>query len=359
MSHKNFYNLTVKQIIKKTRDCITVAFHIPEDLKSLFQFKAGQYLTLKHTIHQEELRRSYSICSMPVEKDLVVAIKKLQGGKFSTFAHESLKPGDTLEVMPPAGNFLIHPNVRNVVFFAAGSGITPIISQIYFLLNQRSNTSLTLIYGNKNFASIIFREELEGLKNKFLNRLSIHHVFSKEKTGVPLFFGRIDKEKCMSMSKSLFDINDTDAFMICGPNDMIFSVKDSLKEIGVPDHKIHFELFNTSGLKYISTETKPLDDCEKSRESEVTVQMDGDVFEFSLSYSGENLLDAAIAHGADLPYSCKGGVCSTCKAKITEGKVEMDLNYALEQYEIDAGYVLLCQSHPRTPRVFIDLDQKS
>ncbi|MBK9565339.1 MAG: 2Fe-2S iron-sulfur cluster-binding protein [Saprospiraceae bacterium] len=358
MSRHKFYSLVVKNITQNTKDCITVTFDIPNELNDIFWFIAGQYLTLRRSIGGEELRRSYSISSVPGQADITIAIKKLPGGKFSTYAHEVLKKGDKIDVMSPSGNFTIDPNVKNVVFFAAGSGITPIISQISDLLNHTQDTSLTLIYSNKNFESIIFREELEGLKNKYLNRLAIHHVFSKEKTGLPLFFGRIDKDKCALMSKSLFDISNTDGFMICGPNDMIFNVRDALLDQGVAESKIHYELFNSAGLKNVSAEKEPLQDSEKSKESNITVQMDGDVFEFSISYSGQNLLDAAIAHGADLPYSCKGGVCSTCKAKITEGKVEMDLNYALEPYEIDAGYVLLCQSHPRSPKVYIDLDQK-
>ncbi|MFZ1454892.1 MAG: 2Fe-2S iron-sulfur cluster-binding protein [Saprospiraceae bacterium] len=358
MSRHKFYSLVVKNITQNTKDCITVTFDIPNELNDIFWFIAGQYLTLRRSIGGEELRRSYSISSVPGQADITIAIKKLPGGKFSTYAHEVLKKGDKIDVMSPSGNFTIDPNVKNVVFFAAGSGITPIISQISDLLNHTQDTSLTLTYSNKNFESIIFREELEGLKNKYLNRLAIHHVFSKEKTGLPLFFGRIDIDKCALLSKSLFDISNTDGFMICGPNDMIFNVRDALLDQGVAESKIHYELFNSAGLKNVSAEKEPLQDSEKSKESNITVQMDGDVFEFSISYSGQNLLDAAIAHGADLPYSCKGGVCSTCKAKITEGKVEMDLNYALEPYEIDAGYVLLCQSHPRSPKVYIDLDQK-
>ena len=209
MSRHKFYSLVVKNITQNTKDCITVTFDIPNELNDIFWFIAGQYLTLRRSIGGEELRRSYSISSVPGQADITIAIKKLPGGKFSTYAHEVLKKGDKIDVMSPSGNFTIDPNVKNVVFFAAGSGITPISSQISDLLNHTQDTSLTLIYSNKNFESIIFREELEGLKNKYLNRLAIHHVFSKEKTGLPLFFGRIDKDKCALMSKSLFDISNT------------------------------------------------------------------------------------------------------------------------------------------------------
>lgn len=359
MSYKSFYSLIVKNITPKTRDCITTSFDIPSDLKETFKFKAGQYLTIKHKIKGEDVRRSYSICSDPYNDSHTIAIKKIQGGKFSTFANETLKEGDSLEVMPPAGNFTLdHTTDKSFVFFAAGSGITPIMSHVRDCLHNHRDTMVTLIYGNKNFESVIFREDLEALKNKFMNRISVHHVFSQEKIGIPLMFGRLGKEKCLIMSRTLFSTTHTDAFMICGPNDMIFSLKEALGEIGVASDKIYFELFNTDGLKKSLENTDGLPNTERHKESEITVQMDGDIFEFSLEYSGQNLLDAAIANGADLPFSCKGGVCSTCRAKITEGKVEMDVNYALEPDEIKAGYVLLCQAHPRTPKVFIDFDQK-
>lgn len=359
MSSKYFYNLVVSKIIAQTKDCVTISFDIPAHLKEIFQYKSGQYLTVRQMIKGEDIRRSYSICTSPNEKDLSIAVKKIKDGRFSTFANETLKEGDILDVMPPTGNFTVdHSKNKSFVFFAAGSGITPIISHVkYSLVNDKCAT-VTLIYGNKNFESVIFREELEALKNKFIDRFSIHHIFSREKIGIPLMYGRMGKEKCLTMSKTLFSPEDTDAFMICGPNDMIFSVKEALEEIGVPPDKIHFELFNTDGLKKSSKATTDIPQTDAQKESNITVQMDGDIFEFSLEYIGQNLLDAAIANGADLPFSCKGGVCSTCKAKITEGKVEMDVNYALEPDEIKAGYVLLCQAHPRTPKVYVDYDQK-
>ena len=359
MRSKFFYSLVVKNITAQTKDCVTVSFVIPPALKDTFRYKAGQYLTIKNTIDGEEIRRSYSICSDPNNDEYTIAIKKIKDGRFSTFAHESLREGDSLDVMPPSGNFTIDHSVnKTFVFFAAGSGITPIMSHIRDCLFHHNDATVTIIYSNKNFESIIFREELEALKNKFMARLSVHHVFTQEKIGIPLMYGRLDKNKCLLMGKTLFSPADTDTFMICGPNDMIFSVKEALEGMGITANKIHFELFNTDGLKHAAKKSDLLSVTERNKESEVKVLMDGDIFEFSLEYSGQNLLDAAIANGADLPFSCKGGVCSTCKAKITEGKVEMDLNYALEPDEINAGYVLLCQAHPRTPKVFIDFDQK-
>jgi ring-1,2-phenylacetyl-CoA epoxidase subunit PaaE len=359
MSLKNFHKLTVKNITSETQDCVSVSFDIPTDLIQSFKFEAGQYLTVRHSIGGEDIRRSYSICSRPSVDDLTIAIKKIKGGKFSTFANKILQVGDTLEVMPPAGNFIID-NARDstFVFFAAGSGITPIIAQIKDCLYHFPMSRVTLLYGNKNVESVIFREELEALKNKFMDRFAIHYVFSQEKMGIPLLYGRINKEKCLLMSKTLFSPSDIDAFMVCGPYDMVFDIKSTLQGVGIAENRIHFELFNTLGSANTPTASETLSATESQNESEITVRVDGDMFEFSLMYSGQNLLDAAIANGADLLFSCKSGVCSTCKAKITAGIVDMDTNYALEPEEIQAGYVLLCQSHPRTPKVFIDFDQK-
>ncbi len=358
MGVMHFHKLAIRDIGRPTRDSVIITFEIPEELKTEFQYLAGQYLTIRHTIGGESLRRSYSICTAPSENQVSIAVKQIEGGRFSTFANHDLRIGDKLEVLPPAGNFTIKHVIRNYVFFAAGSGITPIMAQIKHLLFQHPSTHITLIYGNRNVASIIFREELESLKNKYMDRLAIHHIFTREKVGIPLLFGRIDKKKCMDMCKFLIDVHTADAFLLCGPNEMIFDVKEALSELNVPAEKIHFELFNTDGIQSNNPAVNALTETEKEKECDVTIQIDGDIFEFSLAYGGQNMLDAAIACGADLPYACKGGVCSTCKAKITEGDVIMDLNYALEPDELNAGYVLLCQTHPRSPQVYVDFDQK-
>jgi ring-1,2-phenylacetyl-CoA epoxidase subunit PaaE len=358
MSKNSFYTLKVQDVKRLTNDCVELTFDVPDEKKDDFTYSAGQYLNLRSFINGEDVRRSYSLCTAPNEKKWAVAIKKIQGGVFSTFANEKLKSGDHLEVMQPAGNFIISQTYRNFVFFAAGSGITPIIAQIKDLLYNHPSSQITLIYGNKNFSSIIFREEIEALKNKFLERFAVHHIFTKEKIGVDLLYGRITQDKCKQLVSHLFDLGTTDQIMICGPNEMVFDVKEALVSLGYNSNNIHFELFNTEGLKKQATKYTQATDTDQNKISEITIQMDGDLFEFSLEYGGQSLLDAAIANGADLPYSCKGGVCSTCKAKITEGKVSMDINYSLEPYEVDAGYVLLCQAHPRTPEIYIDFDQK-
>jgi len=359
MSSKYFHTLRIQKVYKSTKDCSVITFDIPSHLKNEFTFKAGQYLTLKAVLHGEEIRRSYSLCTSPSENSLSIAVKKIPNGVFSTYANDVLKTGETVEVMVPSGNFIIEdPSAHNFVFFAAGSGITPIISHIRYVLQNDKDANITLFYVNKNHKSIIFREELEGIKNKYIDRIAIHHIFTREKTSSPLLSGRIDANKCTELSKSFFNISTTDAFLICGPNDMIFDIKDALIALGVAADQIHFELFNTLGLQKTSNIAERVTDTSHQIESDITIQMDGDIIQFSLDYSGQNLLDAAIAKGADLPFSCKGGVCSTCKAKVIEGEVIMDVNFALEPYELEAGYVLMCQSHPRTAKVSIDFDQK-
>lgn len=352
-----FYPLKVSTVEKTTPDCVVVSFQVDDHLKETFQFKPGQYITIRHKLNNEELRRSYSICSDPDSQSLSVAIKQVFNGRFSGFANQQLRPGDILEVMPPTGQFLIKPRLKPcLIFFAAGSGITPIISQIRYLLKQDKEAKAILFYGNKNFESIIFREELEGLKNKYIDRLAIHYIFSKEKLGSPAFYGRINSEKCQIFARYFFEMEQADQFLICGPSDMIFQVKDTLISMGIPEGRIRFELFSTDGIPRKSEKEIPA--MQDGLSSSITIKLDGDIFEFPLQYNGESILDTALKNGADLPYACKGGVCSTCKAKILEGVVDMDINYALEPDELAAGYVLTCQAHPRTPKVVVDFDQK-
>ncbi len=352
-----FYPLKVRNVEKITPDCVVISFDVDDQLKTLFQFSPGQYITIRHQYNHEELRRSYSICSDPDTLPLSVAVKQVENGRFSSFANQDLRAGDILEVMPPMGQFLLKPRIKPyLVFFAAGSGITPIISHIRYILNHDTEAKAVLFYGNKNFESIIFREELEGLKNKFIDRLAIYYVFSKEKLGSPAFFGRINSEKCQIFSRYFFQPDQTDQFLICGPSDMIFQVKETLNSMGIPENCIRFELFSTDGIPKKSD--KETIAQTEGMSSSITIKLDGDLFEFPLQYNGESILDTALKNGADLPYACKGGVCSTCKARILEGEVDMDINYALEPDELAAGYVLTCQAHPRTPKVVVDFDQK-
>ncbi|MDF1695211.1 MAG: phenylacetate-CoA oxygenase/reductase subunit PaaK [Saprospiraceae bacterium] len=353
-----FYNLQVEDVHSETEDSVVVSFSVPTELQSEFQYTPGQYLTLETEIGGEDVRRSYSLCSAPHEKEWKVAIKQVTDGKFSTFANQKLKAGDQVNVMAPTGNFKLVTHAENqnhYVAFAAGSGITPIMSMIKSVLNEEANSTFTLFYGNRQLDSIIFREELEALKNQFLNRLSLHHILSKEKLGSPLFFGRIDGEKCKKFGAVFFDPAKVHSFYLCGPSQMIFAIQDELKNLGVDGSKIHFELFTTSDIKIEKKEEEA--SFDPSTESKVTIILDEESFDMPLKYGGLSVLDAALAAGADLPYACKGGVCSTCKAKIMEGEVVMDLNYALEPDELEKGYVLTCQSHPRTAEVTVNFDE--
>ena len=358
----HFHQLTIADIRKETHDCISIAFKVPDDLKSYYQFKHGQNLTLRTTINGKELRRSYSICSSPLDNELRVAIKEAPYGKFSTWANTALKKGDVIEVMPPTGTFFteLNPAQKKQYFaFAAGSGITPVISIIKTTLLTEPESSFTLIYCNRNRASIIFKDQLDALKNKYMSRFAVHHILSREKTDADINHGRIDANKLNQLSNKLINIHTADEFFVCGPEQMIFTVTGWLQQKGIDKRKIHFELFTTpgqtTGAHDVQVEKTTTTTGAKSK---VTVKLDGIAFDFDLPYDGDTILDAALKQGADLPFSCKGGVCSTCKAKLVEGKVDMDTNYALEQDEVNAGFILTCQSHPRTEKVVVDFDIK-
>ncbi|QNA44874.1 1,2-phenylacetyl-CoA epoxidase subunit PaaE [Lacibacter sediminis] len=357
----HFHELRVKEVKKETSDCVSVLFDVPETLKEAFEFTQGQSLTMRSTINGEEVRRTYSICSSPLEHQLKVAIKKVDGGLFSSFANEQLKKNDMLEVMTPIGRFyttLDTSNRKNYVAFAAGSGITPLLSIIKTTLVIEPDSTFTLVYGNKTRSSIIFFEELEGLKNKYINRFNLIHMLSREKTDADLNFGRITKDKCSDLFSKLLDVKTVDEFFICGPEEMIFSVKDFLESNGVSDKKIHFELFTTPGQNKKS-EVRSTKYEEDGPQSKITVKLDGRSFDFSIPLnSNTTILDAAMHEGADVPYACKGGVCCTCKAKLLEGEVKMDVHWGLEQEEIEQGFILTCQSHPVTDKVTVDFDVK-
>ncbi len=355
----HFHRLKVAALKKETADCVSITFHVPENLQEAFVFEQGQNITIKTNIDGEEIRRSYSICSAPFENLLKVAIKKVEGGKFSTYANEVLKAGDELDVLPPTGRFncaLHSSNKKRYLAFAAGSGITPILSIIATTLHTEAGSSFTLVLGNQSRASIIFFEELEALKNKYLQRFSFINILSREKTEAPINSGRINGDKLEALTK-LVDYNNTDEFFICGPEAMIFCVKDFLEQKGIDKKHIHFELFTTPGVN--KAESKKLKaESYASPKSNITVKLDGRSFDFDLAFNKESILDAALQQGADLPYACKGGVCCTCKAKLISGEVEMDVNWGLEQEEIEQGFILTCQSHPKTEKVVVDFDIK-
>ena len=356
----HFEQLRVKEVRKETSDCVSIAFEIPSQLQEKFKFIQGQYITLRTKIANEEVRRSYSVCSSPLDHELRVAVKQVTNGVFSTFANTALKKGDVLDVMPPMGKFFtpLHAEQKkNYVGFAAGSGITPLLSIIKTTLLTEPQSHFTLVYGNRNRHSIIFREALEALKNKYMNRFRLIHILSREKMDTVLNTGRIDAAKCHSLFEKTVDISQTDEFFLCGPEEMIFSIKEVLETKGVDHKKIHFELFTSPGQDK-KRQTIQATDTDTQPKSSITVKLDGISFDFDLAKNGLAILDAALQNGADLPFACKGGVCCTCRAKLVSGEVRMDVNYGLEPDEIEQGFILTCQSHPLSEKVIVDFDVK-
>jgi ring-1,2-phenylacetyl-CoA epoxidase subunit PaaE len=351
-----FHKIRVAEVRKETADSVSIAFDIPNDLKSEYHYLPGQYLTIKANINNEEVRRSYSLCSAPHENEWRVAVKQVVNGAFSTYANEILKAGDELEVMTPMGKFttaLSATNEKVYTFFAAGSGVTPVLSLIKSILKEEENSRIIFFYGNKNFQSILFREEIEALKNLHLERIQVVHVLSRESLGNKLQKGRIDAKKTADLHTAFLKNEDLDSVFICGPEEMIHAVKDTLMEKGVDEKKIHFELFGTYAKPAVVEKVED----ELEIKSRVKVILDGDEIDIQLTSTGINILDAAQNAGADLPYACKGGVCCTCKAKVLEGSVRMDVNYALEKDEVEAGYILTCQSHPTSENVIVTFDE--
>ena len=351
-----FHSLQVADIYKETKDCSVITFDIPENLKFDFSYNSGQHLTLRTTIKGEEVRRSYSLCSSPTQNTWQVAVKKIDSGLFSTFVNDQLKKGDFLEVMPPNGTFFTEVNpslAKNYIAFAAGSGITPVLSIIKNHLASEPNSTFQLFYLNRTVKSIIFKEELEQLKNVYFNRFEIFHFLTKEHRVSELFNGRFTKEKLQVLTEKIIAIPAIDESFICGPEDMIFLVRDELVIAGLPKDKIHYELFTTGLTEEDKQRINKI--VEKKVEgTEVTIVDGGKEFHFVMGEDFDNILDGALAAGADLPFACKGGVCSTCRCQVLEGTVEMKLNYSLEEEELAKNYVLSCQAVPTSKKVVVD-----
>ncbi|RCT56067.1 2Fe-2S iron-sulfur cluster-binding protein [Winogradskyella sp. KYW1333] len=353
-----FYNLKIKDIYKETDDCSVLTIDVPDALKNEFSFHQGQHLTLKADINGEDVRRSYSLCSSPVEDKWQVAVKQILGGKFSTYVNESLDAGQNIEVMAPSGTFgvdIVEVASKNYLFFAAGSGITPIISMIKTHLKREPNSTCKLFYVNKTAKSIIFKEELEQLRNTYFGRLEIYYFLTQEKRDIELFNGRFDDKKMDVLTKIFIDIPDTSEVFLCGPEKMVNYVSNYLMEAGLPKELVHFELFVT-GLTEEDIKRQERLAKQNVEGVEVTIIDGGKEFLFTMTKDYDNLLDAALNAGADLPFACKGGVCSTCKCEVKEGDVEMKINYALEEEELKQNLVLSCQAVPTTEKVIVDFD---
>ncbi len=352
-----FHTLEVKDIYKDTEDCSVIDFTIPEELTEVFKYKQGQYLTLRTVVNDEDIRRSYSLCSSPIENEWKVAVKQIPEGKFSTFVNQSLKKGDTLEVMKPMGRFgtAISETPKNYIVFVAGSGITPILSMLKTHLALEPQSTFKLFYLNQTVKSIIFKEEIEQLRNQYFGRLEVFYFLTKEFRDIDLFNGRFTEEKLQTIFNKLVDVSELDECFLCGPEDMIFLVKEQLVKAGMPSENIHFELFVT-GLSEEDKNKSATISNQKLEGVEVTIVDGGKEFHYTMTKEYDNLLYAALGAGADLPFACKGGVCATCKCKVLEGEVAMKVNYALEKEEVDRNFVLSCQSVPLTDKVKLDFD---
>ena len=362
MAAAGFHTLTVADVQRETDDAVCVRFEVPASLGATFTFTQGQYLTLRREIGGEDVRRSYSICSGVDDGELKVAIKCVPGGRFSTWANSELKAGDSLEVMPPDGRFhtpLAAEQDRNYLCIAAGSGITPILSIVKSILSREPRSHVTLLYGNQKVASIMFRDELERLKNRYMARFQLIHVLSRENRDVDILNGRIDNRKGAALCRNLLDLAAVDEFFLCGPEGMISEVSRGLRGAGIDEARIHYELFGASAADAAAAIERHHERARRyaGKVSRVTVKADGRETVFELSPDGENILDAALEAGVDLPYACKGGACATCKARLVRGEVEMDVRHALEDSEIAAGFVLSCQAHPLSDDVLLDFDQ--
>jgi len=355
-----FHSLQVTDVRRETRDAVVVTLAPQDEDRGAFDFTQGQYLTFRRKFDGEELRRSYSICAGRDEGVLRVGIKRVDGGCFSTWANEELQIGDTLEAMPPMGAFFtaIEPEIsKSYLGFAGGSGITPVLSIIKTTLAREPRSRFTLVYANRQISSIMFREELDDLKNTYLGRLSILHVLESEAQDIDLFTGRIDAEKCKALFKHWIDPTSVDTAFICGPEPMMLTIATELRDHGMRDEQIKFELFASSQPGRARRKDESASAADREAACEATVTLDGATRVFKMPKQRQTLLEAALENSMDAPYACKAGVCSTCRAKVLEGETEMEVNHALEDYEVRQGYVLTCQCYPLSDRVVVSYDQ--
>jgi ring-1,2-phenylacetyl-CoA epoxidase subunit PaaE len=354
--HPRFHRLAVNDLRRETPDAVSLTFSIPQELAGDYSFTPGQYLTLRTTMAGEEVRRSYSICSGPDDGELRIAVKKVDGGAFSSWATEELKSGDQLDVMTPTGRFGVTPataEARTYVGFAAGSGITPILSIIKGVLAREPSSRFFLFYGNRATSHMLFRETLEEMKDRFIDRFSVFHVISGEEQDIPILHGRLDGEKVRVLLRAMVPAESVDHIFVCGPTGMSEDVESTCRAIGIAPERIHVERF----VSEFGGRPRPKAVVAASAPPRALASLiiDGKRRDVPVA-EDEAILDAALRAGVDLPFACKGGMCSTCRAKLVEGKAEMDLNYSLEPWELQAGFILTCQAKPVSERVVVDYD---
>ncbi len=345
-----FFKLSVKEIKRETPEAVSILFHVPTEIQENYQFVAGQYINLKLTLDGIEIRRAYSLCSSPESGDLRIAVKAVKNGYFSKFANDQLTIGKVLEVGTPEGKFTFEPDAskqKNYAAFVAGSGITPVMSILQTVLEKEPNSTFILVYGNKSIPDTIFYNQLHELQQKYVGRFFVHYVFSQQKIDDQLF-GRIDKSAVNFVLKNKHKEKDFDKFYLCGPEEMINLVTSVLKENNIKEKDIKFELFSASSSE---------NEISKSLEghTKITILLDDEETSFEMSQK-QNVLEAALKQGLDAPYSCQGGICSSCLARITKGSAEMKKNTILTDKEIAEGLILTCQAYPTSSEIFVDYD---
>jgi ring-1,2-phenylacetyl-CoA epoxidase subunit PaaE len=354
-----FHSLKIAEVRRETPDSISIRLEIPEALKAAFAFKAGQHLTLRRNIDGDDLRRNYSVCAAPHENEIRIAVKQMPGGRFSSWVNSALTAGDVIEVLPAMGRFVLPPTAESspsYVALAGGSGITPVLSILKTVLQENSRARFTLLYGNRDSQSIMFLEELAGLKNRYLDRLEIYHFLENEAEEIELFNGRLDREKCDAVFSSLVDVKSADAFFICGPGPMMDAAEAALLARGTAADKIFIERFTTGT---VSAEQLAREEVlqQKAAGAEMTVTLDGRRAKIAFDATKGNILESVQAAGLPAPYACKGGVCTTCRARLVSGTVTMKKNYGLTDAEVAQGYVLTCQAVPTSDAIALDYDR--
>ncbi len=355
-SHSVFHSLAVSAIEPLTEDSVAITFEVPDELREAYSFTQGQHLTLRTELAGDDVRRNYSICTPVSSGVLRIAVKRLPGGAFSEHALDVLAPGDRLDVMTPTGGFFTEldpEQSRHYVCVAAGSGITPVLSIVATTLETEPGSTVTLLYANRTHKSVMFLEEVEDLKDRYQDRFHLVHVLSREAQEAELFSGRLDRDRMKRILSGLLPVDTVDEWFLCGPFEMVHELRALLVDEGVPKRHVHAEVFHVEAAPPVRR-TAPVD--APAEGAEVSIRLDGRTSEFRLSTDGPPVLEAALAVRADAPFACKGGVCGTCRAKVLEGTVEMDTNWALEPDEVERGYVLTCQSHPTSNRLVLDYD---
>ena len=356
-SHAVFHPLTIAAIEPLTDDSVAITFDVPDELREDYAFTQGQHITVLTELAGDQVRRNYSICTPVSSGTLRIAVKRLPGGAFSEHALDQLRPGDVIDVMTPSGRFFTEldpENAKSYVCVAAGSGITPVLSIVATTLEVEPQSRVTLIYANRTHASVMFLEEVEDLKNRYPDRFALFHVLSREQQEVELFSGRLDVPRMQRFLDALVRPEDVDEWFLCGPYEMVASLRKQLIAEGVSKRAVHAEVFHVETTP--PARRTPTQTAGETTGAEVTITLDGRRSSFTLAPEGPSVLEAALAVRPDAPFACKGGVCGTCRAKVVEGTVEMDTNWALEPDEVERGYALTCQSHPTSPKVVLDYD---